>query len=364
MAEPATLRKQLLTMMQEGSTDLSDDAFNDIALRIFRFQFEHNLPYRKYCQRRIEHMAVDHWLQVPAVPTAAFKEAALVTGSHGDAQAVFKTSGTTQGQEKRGAHYVLDLELYEHSLLPAFQKFVLGDDPQLPIASLVPAWRPDSESSLSYMVTCVQDRLGTPANFLGVHSSGIVFEELNGWLLRHIDAGQPVCIVGTSLAFVHWFDQLQESGTVFVLPPGSRVMDTGGFKGSTRAITSGELRAQYDALLGIDARHVINEYGMTEMLSQFYDAHLDPKAEMSVKRGPAWVRSAIVDPETLEPLPAGQQGLLRHFDLANLFSVSAIQTEDLAVARGDGFELRGRIAGAAPRGCSIAMDLFLNSTRA
>jgi hypothetical protein len=173
-----------------------------------------------------------------------------------------------------------------------------------------------------------------------------------------------VCIAGTSLAFVHWFDHLASTGIQFTLPAGSRVMDTGGFKGSTRAITSDELRAQYQSLLGIRAQHVINEYGMTEMLSQFYDAHLSDDTRMSVKRGPAWVRSAIVDPETLAPLASGQQGLLRHFDLANLYSVSAIQTEDLAVARGDGFQLLGRIAGAAPRGCSIAMDLFLSATRA
>jgi hypothetical protein len=39
--------------------------------------------------------------------------------------------------------------------------------------------------------------------------------------------------------------------------------------------------------------------------------------------------------------------------LANVYSVAAIQTEDLAVRRGDGFELIGRAALAGPRGCSL-----------
>ena len=49
----------------------------------------------------------------------------------------------------------------------------------------------------------------------------------------------------------------------------------------------------------------------------------------------------------------GETGLLQVFDLANVWSVLAIQTEDLVVRRGDGFELLGRAAQAEPRGCSL-----------
>jgi hypothetical protein len=49
----------------------------------------------------------------------------------------------------------------------------------------------------------------------------------------------------------------------------------------------------------------------------------------------------------------GETGLIRVFDLANVFSVMAIQTEDLGVRHGDGFELIGRVALAEARGCSL-----------
>jgi hypothetical protein len=49
----------------------------------------------------------------------------------------------------------------------------------------------------------------------------------------------------------------------------------------------------------------------------------------------------------------GEMGLLQVFDLANAFSVLAIQTEDLAVRRGAGFELIGRAEQAEARGCSL-----------
>jgi hypothetical protein len=55
--------------------------------------------------------------------------------------------------------------------------------------------------------------------------------------------------------------------------------------------------------------------------------------------------------------------MLRLFDLANLGSVLAIQTQDLAVRRGMGFELLGRDPHAIPRGCSRSADELLSGGR-
>jgi hypothetical protein len=49
--------------------------------------------------------------------------------------------------------------------------------------------------------------------------------------------------------------------------------------------------------------------------------------------------------------------------LANRNTVSAILTEDLGRAEGDGFELLGRVQGAEARGCSMAIDEFLSAAR-
>jgi hypothetical protein len=68
---------------------------------------------------------------------------------------------------------------------------------------------------------------------------------------------------------------------------------------------------------------------------------------------PPWARVQIVSPETGREVADGGVGLIRVFDLANVFSVAAIQTEDLGVRRGGGFELLGRAESAEPRGCSL-----------
>jgi hypothetical protein len=145
-------------------------------------------------------------------------------------------------------------------------------------------------------------------------------------------------------------------------------MDTGGFKGRSREVGHDELRATYLDLLGIPPTHCVNEYGMTELCSQFYDASLRDavirrRLGPDRKIAPPWVRTTVVDPETLAPLPDGETGLLRHTDLANIGSVIAIQTEDVGVIVDGGFRVLGRAAGAQPRGCSIAMDVMLEAVR-
>jgi hypothetical protein len=108
---------------------------------------------------------------------------------------------------------------------------------------------------------------------------------------------------------------------------------------------------------------------MTEMCSQFYDDDLRrtvlglPPTSTRIKTAPPWVLTTVVDPETLSLAPRGSTGLLRHIDLANLFSVSAIQTEDVGELTPGGFILHGRAAGAPPRGCSIALDMLMQAAR-
>jgi hypothetical protein len=100
---------------------------------------------------------------------------------------------------------------------------------------------------------------------------------------------------------------------------------------------------------------VVREYGMAELTSQCYTGALlgdDPDLFVA----PHWVRVRLLDPETLEEVPAGAPGLVCLFDLGNLGSALHVLTEDLGVAEGDGFRLLGRAAGAELRGCSLVVE--------
>lgn len=360
------LRARLLdAFAQPIDRPLDDAVFDSLARDIFAFQFERNAPLAAWCRRRGVHPGtVDHWSRIPAVPTAAFKEVALVAGDAAAADAVFRTSGTTAGEEHRGTHWVLDASIYRAALRPAFQAWVLPDDARPRMLSLLPPARELPDSSLAFMVDDVSAAFGAPGS--GVFASvehGLDVTALGAAIGSAIDDAEPVCLLGTSLSFVHWTDALHALGTRYSLPDGSRLMDTGGFKGRGREVDADTLRGIYRDRLGLRPEACVNEYGMTEMTSQFYDSTLRLPGPRR-KTPPPWVRTLIVDPDTLRPLDdPSATGLLRHVDLGNLGSVIAIQTEDLGVAMDDGFHVLGRAAGAQPRGCSIAMDELLGAVR-
>lgn len=368
-AEGQRLRTELLELFRRPIDSVISDAdFDRFAQAVFAYQYQHNAPYAAYCRRRSRTPEdVVHWTSVPAVPTAAFKEVALVAGDPRDAEAVFITSGTTRGAEKRGTHYLLDLSTYHLSLIPNFAGHLLPDNAEMPLLSLIPPVRELANSSLAHMVGVLIDRLGSPGSgYYATARGGVDYAGLEAHLQEADETGVPVCLLGTSFAFVRWLDRLRERGDRFQLPPGSRLMDTGGYKGKTREVPPEELLRGYVELLGLDPRYCINEYGMTELCSQFYDRTLREALVQGVsgvrrKAPPPWVRTRVVDPETLEPVKYGQTGLLQHFDLANLGSVMAIQTEDLGREADGGFLVLGRPAGAAPRGCSIALDELLSA---
>jgi hypothetical protein len=343
-----------------------DDAELDaLAREVFAHQYACNEPYRAFCDRRgATPERVGGWMDVPAVPTDAFKAAALVCGDPAGAATVFRTSGTTQGRERRGAHYFPDLSLYDAALRAGFSAHLLADGARPVILSLVPSPAELPDSSLSHMVGEVMRDFGAPGSGWFVSADGgIAHDALSDALRAAEAAGTPVCIPGTAFAFVHWLDALRAAGERFRLPEGSRVMDTGGFKGRSREVTREELYAAVGDRLRIAPAWCVNEYGMTEMSSQFYDGVAGRAAAPADRLhvGPAWVRTVAADPETLRPLPHGQVGVLRHLDLANLNSVMAIQTADLGFTTPEGFRVLGRARGAEARGCSIAMDELLSA---
>jgi len=363
--DPAALQDDLLRRVRAGlDADLSDGEFDTLALAVFRHQFTHNRPYRAFCESRGATPADVHgWTGIPAVPASAFKAVPLVCGDPGDAAAVFRTSGTTAGFGRRGEHWVPDLTLYDASLRAGFAAHLLPDGARPTMLSLVqpPSELPDS--SLAHMVAAVVAEFGGDGSGYHVGGEGIDAGGLLRALREAESDGRPVCLLGTSFALVHLLDALDTAGERLALPAGSRLMDTGGFKGRAREVSREDLYGLVEDRLGIPVAWSVNEYGMTEMGSQFYDARAGAPggADLSrrVHRGPPWVRTRATDPETLELLPDGEVGILRHWDLANLGSVMALQTEDLGFCVDGGFRLLGRAGGSEPRGCSLAMEELL-----
>jgi hypothetical protein len=289
---------------------------------------------------------------VPAVPTEVFRHVRLVS-SEREPATVFRTSGTTSGA--RGEHLHVVTGAYDVGAVAQFGRMVMPGLSKARFVMLV--FDPDVvvDSSLSHMARLLAERFGTTRPAYHVSESGV---DTAAAISDLRDAEEPVVLLTTAFAAVALIDALE--GHALELPAGSRVVETGGFKGRSRAIEKSELYTSLSALLGVPLNRIVSEYSMTELSSQLYDDVIvtndNGAVDHRVLVAPHWCRVSVVSPETLEELPHGEVGILRVVDLANVDSVVAIQTSDMGRATDRGVELLGRMQGAVPRGCSLAIE--------
>jgi len=336
--------------------------FAEWALRVFAHQFERNAPYRAFCARRgVSPATVAGWEDVPAVPSAAFRHVDLACGP---AETVFRTSGTTAAD--RGRHLVPHLPLYRASALAAFERFVLPDGFRPTCLCLVPTLAARPDSSLVRMCAWIGGELASEVEWV-VSAAGLDVERLLARLADAETRGDAILLLGVTAAFAELFAGCRAQRRAFRLGPASRVVDTGGQKGLQRPLSRAAFLRECWTLLGVPGYYCVNEYGMTELCSQRYDSALDDRFHghgLTARRlvGPPWLRTRVLDPDTLAPVKDGDAGLLCHHDLANAGSVSVVLTEDIgrAVAP-DGIEVLGRAPGAPPRGCGMLLADVLAS---
>ncbi len=352
------------------------ESFEALALELFALQFETNDPYRRLCiarGRTPKHVGC--WTEIPAAPTEAFKDLDLTCLTPKERRVVFHSSGTSGQRASRHFHCPESLTLYATSVQPWFQQHLLGDidvslgGQSIALAihqvSLTPAPDAVPNSSLAYMLGVLDaHRGGRDSVFVGrLRSDGfwtLDFDALHAALQRSVSANRPVLLMGTAFNFVDLIDQFESENIQFRLSPGSRIMETGGYKGQSRALPKEELHARLVGHLGIPEDHIVSEYGMSELSSQAYDHSILKCSEKDTGapvRGifffPPWARVRVISPETQSEVSEGETGLIQVTDLANVASVLAVQTSDLGIRRGDGFELRGRAPTVEPRGCSL-----------
>jgi Acyl-protein synthetase, LuxE len=308
---------------------------------------------------------------IPGGPCDAFRLTRVAVHPESEDSARFATSGTTG--TLRGIHALRTLATYRALALSFGRAALLGGAAPRRVVALAP--RPDAppSSSLGYMMALFMvdfERECTP----GPHSPerwlidehGVNISGLERAAQSANDAGEELVILATSFALVSLLDAL--NGRAIAVPEGTVIMQTGGFKGKTREIAPGQLRASLARTFGITGERVVSEYGMTELTSQLYEATLSGSALQAARRGapgvffePPWLRVVPVNPVSLEPVSAGQVGIARIVDLGNVDSAVAILTQDNVRRSGEGIELLGRAPGATPRGCSLAIEEFLRA---
>jgi hypothetical protein len=337
----------------EAGVDADASPFEPLALEIFAYQYEHNVPYRHFCDAAgVTPDGLTHWADIPAYPTDAFKSEIVASFETEKAVQAIMTSGTTRPNQ-RGRIFRDEtgqkLVFFANRVMTGsylFPEFTSGQ--RCRILLLVPSL--DLAPTMGMAIGLDQSRqhFGTPDSMFLVGRTGVDVKRLVQALRESESSGAPICIIGATSAYVYFFKACREKGMRFRLPHGSRVCDGGGYRGRFGVVTRDDYYEFVSEILGVPGHHCVNTLGLGETATNYFDDTLRdcmlgrperPRRKVS----PPWTRTQVFDIESREACPPGKVGLLRHYDLCNLPTVLGVQSDNLGVMDEDGgFEIIGR----------------------
>ena len=308
--------------------------FHKTAMKVFRFQFQHNEVYQKYCLLlRKSPENVKHITEIPFLPIEFFKSKEVLS-TIDPVQTTFTSSGTTGIITSK--HHVTDLSFYEASFRSAFSKFY-GNIEDYAVLALLPSYLEREGSSLIYMAKDFIEGSNHPDSGFYLHN----YKELAQKLIQLDSDGQNVLLLGVTYALLDMIElqKFELKNTI--------VMETGGMKGKRKEMIREELHTLLTDGFGVHKIH--SEYGMTELLSQAYSFG------DGVFECPPWMDILIRDTEDpLSLIETEKTGGINIIDLANINSCSFIATQDLGKKYNNAtFEVLGRFDNADVRGCNL-----------
>ena len=325
-----------------------DKGFEQLERRVAAFQREHNPFYDRFCQAAPEG---GMWL-----PVEAFGLANVATFNTTEAEALFLSSGTSSTARSR--HFVRSLDVYHESVVRAFNS-VVGSD-RITFLAHLPGYADagaseidgaPARSSLVQMAHAIMQANADAAD------SGFFLDDVTPLLeaLSVTPTSRPrVVLLGAAFGLL----DLAESDLTASFGPDDLIIETGGMKTHRREISRDELHSRIASGFSVSRAQVWSEYGMCELFSQFYLAGAGQFV------GPPWARVVVLDPDDpTQILPSGEVGRIAVIDLANVFTASRLLTSDRGMMTADGFQVLGRLSGAALRGCNFLVETALQASR-
>jgi hypothetical protein len=318
--------------------------FNDLALKIFRFQALNCATYKSYIQNLgIDITLVNTIEKIPFLPISFFKSQTVLI-DNSNIQTIFESSGTA-GQNT-SKHFVSDLDFYKKISLTIFEKFY-GPIENYHIIAILPSYLERGNSSLVYMVKNFIEKSNSQFSaFYSLDYESII--NIIEQLKAEKNNDKKILIWGVTFALV----DLVEFGYDFSeLASRLIIIETGGMKGRRKEMIREELYLKLKS--GFSVAEIHSEYGMTELLSQAYsknDGLFYESNSMKI------LLREMNDPfSILQKTDNKKTGGINVIDLANVESCSFIETQDLG-QYGEfdkSFKVLGRFDNSDLRGCNL-----------
>jgi phenylacetate-coenzyme A ligase PaaK-like adenylate-forming protein len=314
----------------------TEQAFSNIALDVFKFQFENNKIYRSFCDLLNKHPSDIKTIEdIPFLPIQFFKTHEVLS-THNSIRKTFISSGTTGSVTSK--HLVTNLDIYRQSFRNGFKQFY-GEIKDYVVLALLPSYLEREGSSLIFMVKDMIAQSNHAESGFYLNN----FESLKDTLEFLEFKNKKVLLIGVSFALLDLVERYQFNLNNTI------VMETGGMKGRRKELIREDLHKKLKRGFGVDVIH--SEYGMTELLSQAYSKG------NSIFKTPPWMKVLTRDTEDALTLQQhGKTGGINIIDLANINSCAFISTQDLGRVYADGsFEIIGRFDNSDIRGCNLMM---------
>jgi len=308
--------------------------FAQLALEVFQFQANENPVYAAYLKALgIHTKEIRELWQIPFLPIGFFKTHKVLC-KKAKPVLLFESSGTTGTETSK--HYVADPDFYKVVSQKIFEQFY-GLLKEFSIFALLPSYLERSNSSLIYMVEHFSS--------LASEDSGFYLNEFDTLLEKIQEAKNSkkrLLLIGVTFALLDLAEKYEIDLSSVI------VMETGGMKGRRREMIREEVHSILKSAFNLQKVH--SEYGMTELLSQFYSKgegrFLEPKWAKVLSR-------EVNDPFSKENLR--ETGIINVIDLANIDSCCFIETRDLCKQSSNDqyFEVKGRLDHSDVRGCNL-----------
>ena len=234
---------QLLEERVSRFIRFGEGSFEELIFGAHSFQRTACAPYGAYCSN----FAIPtSWIKFRRF-RSAFRYAPIRSFAAVQTVRSFRTSGTTG--EGYGEHHFRTLELYRLAALTA------GDMPACRVISSS-GWPSSEESPPS--LSCMAGWLAPRERFFRVSGTGF-------WKVISAER-EPLVLFGTALASWNFFERLGDRQLALPRRSGHRNR----YAGTNRSLPKTELYSLFQRHFGLDDNEIWNEYGMTELSSQFY----------------------------------------------------------------------------------------------
>ena len=174
-------------------------AFDALALELFRFQYQENEVYRSYVDFLGKDVnSISSIAQIPFLPISFFKTKEVKTGKF-VSEVVFTSSSTSGMGESK--HHLDNIQHYDIAWNKSFQT-VYGDLKDYCVLALLPSYLERDGSSLIHMVQGMIERSEDSDSRFCLHNHQELYEVLQ----RKIKAGTKTILIGVSFALLDFVE--------------------------------------------------------------------------------------------------------------------------------------------------------------